>query len=349
MYKALIVLILISFTGCQTENKQKKQQNKQELQSKNIKVKTNIAVKSIFNKQILTNGIIKATKKTNLHFKNTGYLQHIYAKNGNLVKKGTLIASLDNKLLYNALKSKEIARDKAKQKYEELLLSYDINDSLNTVHNKKLLLQSGLAEAQNQLQEAHIRYQNSMIYAPFSGIVANCQTTTGNLISPSDTIATLINPNTYHVVFKLMENEVSLVKKGLQIDIQSLSNKQQTQKAIIDDINPVIAPDGTALIKAKITGNSHRLIEGTHTDVIVNIPVSDMILIPKEALVIRSDKDVVFTLHQGKFAKWNYVEVFGENKTHYAISKGLKEGDTIIVSNNMNLAHDAVVEVEPSK
>ena len=78
----------------------------------------------------------------------------------------------------------------------------------------------------------------------------------------------------------------------------------------------------------------------------VNKQVKNVIVVPKEALVLRSNKKVVFTLENG-VAKWNYVTELHENSTHYAIKKGenLKRTDTIIVSGNMNLSHDAKVNV----
>ena len=51
---------------------------------------------------------------------------------------------------------------------------------------------------------------------------------------------------------------------------------------------------------------------------------------------------MVFSVEKG-LAKWNYVEVAGENNNNYAIKKGLKITDTIIVSGNLNLSHDVKV------
>jgi len=351
MHKTLIFLIFLSILSCHNSKQQKEntQNYNQQQQDKHIKVKIDIAKKSKFNKQILTNGIIKANQKTNLHFKNSGYLQNIFIKNGQWISKNKLVAKQENQLLQNALTKAEITVKKAQQKYQELLLSYNLNDSIIKPDEKiKLSIKSGLSEAINNLKEAKIRYNNTLLYSPFSGIVANAQNTTGKLVSPSDTIATVINPHTYHVVFKLMENEIGLIRKGLKVSIKNLSNNSSIE-AIIDDINPMVAPDGTVQVKAKLTSTKHNFVEGMHVSVTINIPVSDMILIPKNALVVRNDKDVVFSLHNKNTAIWHYVDIFGENTTHYAISKGLKEGDTIIVSNNLNLAHNSIVEIEPEK
>ena len=68
------------------------------------------------------------------------------------------------------------------------------------------------------------------------------------------------------------------------------------------------------------------------------------LVVPKTAVVLRSGKKVVFTLSSGK-AVWNYVQTGLENATHCTILEGLKEGDTVIVSGNINLAHEAPVTV----
>ena len=70
------------------------------------------------------------------------------------------------------------------------------------------------------------------------------------------------------------------------------------------------------------------------------------------AVVLRSGKQVVFTLKEGK-AMWNYVHTGLENATEYVVSDksqggvedGLLEGDTVIVTGNLNLAHETEVTI----
>ena len=68
------------------------------------------------------------------------------------------------------------------------------------------------------------------------------------------------------------------------------------------------------------------------------------LVVPKSAVVLRSGKQVVFTLTEDK-AYWNYVHTGLENADSYTIVDGLKEGDTVITSGNINLAHEAPVKV----
>ena len=70
--------------------------------------------------------------------------------------------------------------------------------------------------------------------------------------------------------------------------------------------------------------------------------VPDCIIIPKEAVLYRQNRKVVFVYKEGK-AIWTYVETSHENSTNVAVTDGLEEGMEVIVENNINLAHEAEV------
>ena len=88
-----------------------------------------------------------------------------------------------------------------------------------------------------------------------------------------------------------------------------------------------------------------KLFDGMNVKIIIENQIPNQLIIPKQAVVLRSNKQVVFTYESG-LAKWNYVKTAYENSTAYAIKEGLKENDTIIVQGNLNLAHDARVVIE---
>ena len=68
------------------------------------------------------------------------------------------------------------------------------------------------------------------------------------------------------------------------------------------------------------------------------------LVVPKTAVVLRSGKQVVFTLVDGH-AYWNYVRAGLETADSYTLLEGLKEGDGVITSGNINLAHESPVKV----
>jgi hypothetical protein len=73
--------------------------------------------------------------------------------------------------------------------------------------------------------------------------------------------------------------------------------------------------------------------------------VDRQLVIPKEALVLRTNKKVVFTLKNER-AQWVYVETGLENSGGYVVTAGLAAGDSVIYEGNINLAHESPVRVK---
>jgi len=310
--------------------------------TKGVSVNSQVLEKEVFQKQIIANGKVAAQQKSELRFKTTERIASIKVKNGQKVRKGQLLASLDNDLLANKLDKAKLDVAKANSKLQEEKINYSISDTITPAILKELHIKSGYLEAQNALENAQLLYNQTILKAPFSGVVANIETKTGNYITGSDVFCTLIGQQQMEVVFSVLENEMSFIANKQKVEITSFVDADKKYVGSITEINPLVDDNGLIQIKATIKTSDNFLFDGMHMKIIINKPLVNVIVIPKEALVLRSNKEVVFTIEDG-LAKWNYVEVLDENRTSYAIKKGLQLRDTIITSGNMNLSHDAKV------
>jgi len=139
---------------------------------------------TVFQKQIMSNGIIEALQKSELRFKISERIANIHIKNGTFVHKGTLLASLDNEVLKNLLEKAQIDLEKAKRNFIEEKINYGFagidNTKIDPVKLKYMYLRSGYTEAKNTLENAQIRYNQTLLKAPFSGVVANLESKTGD-------------------------------------------------------------------------------------------------------------------------------------------------------------------------
>jgi membrane fusion protein (multidrug efflux system) len=90
--------------------------------------------------------------------------------------------------------------------------------------------------------------------------------------------------------------------------------------------------------------NANKLLPGMNANVQIRIPNSQNVVIPKQAVVMRSGKAVVFTENKG-FAQWNYVTLGAENNSEVEITEGLESNLPVIITNNFQLAHEAPVEI----
>jgi len=346
--KKYILLLLLSFSiSCKQQNQRLEESTvSSTIHSNEINVSTKVINETYFNQQLVANGKIESLQKSQLRFKTTEQLSKVLVKNGQFIEKGALIASLENGLLKNQLQKAQISFEQAKQKLQEEKINYGLeaaseNEIPSTIL-KTLKIKSGFLEAENNLENAQLVYNQTLLKAPFSGLVANIETKVGYHVGASEVFCTLINQEQLEVSFAVLESEFHFIKKGQLVEAQSFSNTDDSYKGSISEINPLVDEDGLIKVKAKLKGKIAELFDGMNVKIVINKPLENTIVIPKEALVLRSNRKVVFKLDNG-LAKWNYVDVLDENSTSYALKDGLSLGDTIIVSGNMNLSHDAKV------
>ncbi len=341
----LVFLVCLLFWCC--ENREKESLENKKVSGKAIKVNAEILHRDIFQKQLIANGLIKSARKTELRFKTGNRINRIVVENGQLISKGMILALLDNDLLANQLQKAEIAFDKAKNKLNEEKILYGLNGSEDSIIRDEVLrnlwIKSGYREAKNNLENIQILYDQTILKAPFSGVVANLETKQGNYITPGDIFCLFIDQNNLEIHFYILEGELDFVEMGQEVKVVPFSGSEKEYTGNISEINPVVDENGLVKIKAHLQNEDRALLDGMHAKVFINQPMDSLIVIPKEGLVLRSNREVVFTVENGQ-AKWNYVNTLYENSTSFALKEGLEIGDTIIVSGNMNLSHDARVD-----
>lgn len=205
-------------------------------------------------------------------------------------------------------------------------------------------VKSGYDQCLSQYELARYEEEHATLTAPFDGVVANLFSKPHNAVSTSDAFCTIIGMEGMEVDFTVLESELPLIKNGDKVIVTPYSDAVAKQEGRITQINPLV--DDKGMVKVKATVNSKgKLFSGMNVRVNVHRSLGEQLVIPKSAVVLRSGKQVVFTLQDGK-AKWNYVQTGLENADSYSVVDGLKEGDTIIVTGNVNLAHEAPVIIK---
>ena len=135
-----------------------------------------------------------------------------------------------------------------------------------------------------------------------------------------------------------------LIKTGDKVTVTPFAMPDGRTNGYISEINPLVDENGVVRVKAAVV-NSGRLFEGMNVRVSIQRSLGKQLVVPKEAVVLRSGKQVVFKLVEGK-ANWVYITTGLENADNYTVIDGLKEGDIIITGGNINLAHESPVEIQ---
>jgi RND family efflux transporter MFP subunit len=347
----LFVFLFVGSISCSNKSKNTSVDNSDstEISNQIAEVKVAPLKYSDFSKEIISNGKLKALYKSDLRFKNNSEIvSDIFFKNGMSVKKNQIIAKLDNFTLQNSLKQSQEQFERAKIELQDILIGQGYNAKDTTNIPKELLsvarIKSGYNKAIADLEMASYNLKVSELKAPFDGLIANLFSKANNLPPAGEAFCTVIDDSRLEVEFTILENELNTVKNGQTVRISPYAYADLTINGELTQINPFVDQNGMVKVIAVCDNPNHKLAEGMNVKIIIEEMIPNQLVIPKKALVLRSEKPVVFTLSSG-LAKWNYVETSMENTTSFVIAKGLNVGDTIIYEGNLNLAHDARVMV----
>lgn len=299
---------------------------------------------------IPTSGKIFSSREVPLQFRRNGLIENLYAKTGDLVNQGDLLAALENAKQEIALARSKLSVEEKMFDFQDLLLSY--RSSKDTLTNeaaiKNIRISSGLAAAELAFEEAKLEYNNSFIRAPFSGVVAGVNLSEGSPVRDGDELCYVHDPKSLVVKCGVLEGDALILKRGIRAQVTPISMPEAKYSAEVEIVNPrVNNPSGMVDVVLRLDGNP-MMFPGMNVQVIFQISYDENLIVPKEAVVIRSGKHVIFTV-ENSLAKWNYVAIGRENGREVEILSGLQPGDSVITRNNLQLSHDAMISIVGSK
>lgn len=301
---------------------------------------------TVFNHEIVSNGRVTAREKVDVGFRSAGIIDDIYVRNGQRVSKGQRIARLDTYKLENQLEKDRNAIESATLEMQDVLISqgYDpaMTDRIPAEVMELARLRSGLRQAELQRAATERELQEATLTAPVGGVVANLSTQPHNAASASEPLCRIINDSGMEVEFQVLESELPMVKPGDKVAVTPFSSTE-SRTGHVTEINPMVDDNGMVRVWAAVDGGG-GLIDGMNVRVSVKRAVEKSLVIPKSAVVLRSNRQVVFTL-DGDKAIWNYVTTGLENLNEYSVTDGLEPGMTVITTGNINLAHETPVKI----
>ena len=340
--------VLISCSSKQQEREEETTASEM-LDDKPAEVQALLLKETDFCYELISNGTLSAMKKADLRFQVSENIARIYVKNGDRVVQGQKIAELDQFKLQSSLEQSKDAFERSKLDLQDVLIGqgYSLSDSAAIPEEvvKIAKVKSNYDQNRINYQVAEYNLKNANLYAPFSGVIANLFAKEYNQPSGSEPFCTVIDNQRPEVVFTILENELPFVKTGDKVLVTPFSAGDYTAEGRVTEINPSIDKNGMVRVKASVNNQSGNLYDGMNVKVRVQRIFGRQLVIPKTALVLRSNKKVVFTLQEGK-ALWNYVQTGAENSDSYVVTEGLHAGDSVIYEGNINLAHEAGVVVK---
>ena len=206
--------------------------------------------------------------------------------------------------------------------------------------------QGKLKEMEALLEQERIRYQNTLIIAPFQGDIIRKYVDTGALLSPSTPVVNIVYIATLKVVANVLEKDISLLRLGMKARIQVESYPGKVFEGKVERINSALDLSTRTLQAEIYIPNSDRSLKpGMFSRVeVVLLEKPQALLIPREAVVETGDEMSVFVA-EGNQAMRKVVTVGYEQDQLIEVLKGLKEGDQVIVKGQQSLKNRSAIRV----
>lgn len=343
-----VLLLLLASCNSNTEGSSTNS-NESLPEEKNI-VETVMLEKQDFTREIISNGKLAAIQKAELYFKNPGIIETIKVGNGEIVSVNAELAHLQNDDYRFNVEKAQVNMEKAEIDRIDALLSMGYKtgaENISPEHRKIADIRSGYNQAKIQMAEATQQLENIVLIAPFSGKVEGLIQKSFEKADLSKPFCTLINDNRFTIEFPLLETEFSEINTGQKVTVTPIAGAKQSEGSITE-INPRIDENGLVWVKAEVT-NPGGYLEGMNVKVSIKRAISGQLVVPRQAVVLRQNREVLFR-YTGGIAYWTYINVLDENEHQYSVvaAEGatLELGDTVIISNNLNLAHESEVEMK---
>ncbi len=280
-------------------------------------------------------GTIRSRQQTALTAKTNGILT-IISKPGQLVKKGDLIAKIENEDIERSYKILKEAEEIAKSQFDRTnsLLKSGVS-SKNAVEEKKSLL----LETQKKRSDANIALEEIKIHAPFDGIVGLFKFREGSQVNKEDIIVQFYDPKSLIVEFDVPLSVAKKVENGEQIFVDDKEYRLTYIQKMLDE--------ETHMCPAYAEIDCPNCVIGTTVDVgLVTQKKQSVIVIPLEAIFLRDGKPFVYIVKDNK-AMITPISYGIRDKKRIEIISGLKEGDQVIPFGHNRLYPDVAVKISP--
>jgi len=351
--KYLILVLLLAVAGCKTKQKVDKEAIAKQAQViERNPVDVMVLQRTVFKKELVSNGRLEALRRSVLKFRTGEVLEYLPVKNGDHVKPGQVIARLRQYELKQNLDKARLALDQTKIQMQDVLLTMGYGKTpQNEIPANKLVyarIKSGLASAEIALRQAQYTYDATVLKAPFAGKIANLKYKQYDQIGAGTDFCTLIDDSQLEVVFPVMETELQEINSGKEVTVIPFATDKPVRGHVVE-INPMVEKNGLVKVRALVS-NPGMLLDGMNVKVLIRNEVPGKLVVPKPAVLLRQNQEVLFLYKSGE-AYWTYVKIELENSDSYAVTANkdrgatLEPGDTVIISGNLNLAHESKVEI----
>ncbi|WP_163323356.1 efflux RND transporter periplasmic adaptor subunit [Draconibacterium mangrovi] len=273
-------------------------EEKSESFTKNVKVTIAKKVEDV--STLSFSGVVQGAHEISVGFKTAGQIQKIYAKQGDYVKKGQLLAQLDSADYKLGLNAYEIQYAQVKDEVARLKKMFMAKTISENDYEKA---KAGLEQLEVQLKTYQNKVNYTTLYAPTSGYIQSVNNDPSEMIDAGSPLFSLLDNSKYEVVVDIPVKQYvdRELFKNYYISSQYLGSTELPLNLI--SISP--KADGNQLYQMRfiIDGRNNKITAGMNVELHIekeNIAHVGKYTITPHAVFTKDEKTYVWIYSNGK-------------------------------------------------
>lgn len=316
-------------------------------------------------------GRLEAIERVELRSRVAGVVEAVHFREGNLVKQGDLLVSIDQAPYLADLQRAEAQVQGAKarvalaesenERGQQLLATRNLSQrDIDTRVNNLREAQANLQVAEAARRTAQLNLDYTQIRAPISGRIGRLDVTIGNLIAAGGQVLTsLLSVDPIYAAFNADERSVldalaslpdgsrALEQIPVRLTTATAQAAQFTGKLHFVD-NGIDGASGTVRVRAKLDNPDGKLMPGQFVRVqLGQAKAEQQLVINERAVGTDQNKKFVFVVGDDAKATWREVSLGAAHDGLRVVTAGLKPGERIVVNGLQRVRPGATVAPEP--
>lgn len=308
-----------------------------------VRVKTITVTDGQIEENISYSGTVEEQTATTVSFSTAGTIKSLTVSEGERVRQGQLIGTLDDGSLRNAYDIAQSTLSQTKDAYNRMKLLHDSN-SLPEI--KWVEVESKLQQAESAAEIARRALDDAKLYSPVSGIVAEKTASAGQNVAPGMPVVRIVDIRDVKVCISIPENEISRFQTGATALITAKACADNTYQGRMVEKGVVANPLSRSYdVKFRVENTDGKLLPGMICDVTPSQGLSqEGTVLPVEAVLLAADNSNFVWLDSAGTACRRTVAVGAMLPQGIAITSGLHNGDKVIVSGTSKVSTGTKVE-----
>lgn len=306
---------------------------------------------------VTASGTVRSENDIKVQFQTSGKLAWLGVKEGDLIKKGQALASLDKESLKKSLAKSmnlymtnrwdfEQNQDDYKSTKEKALLTDEIKRILDKY-------QYSLNNAVIDVEVADMAVKYATIYSPIGGIVVDVQPSVagGNIVSTLAYVE-VVDPKTLEFTAIVDETDIGRLKEGQKtaVVLDAFPDKEFSGLVKRIDFKSTITSSGGTGFTIHVSLPEEEIVnfrDGMNGDLKIILQTKEnALLLPADSLVEKNSKNFVYKFEKGKAVEVLVTTGVGNDSQLELVTGDLKEGDLLVTESPGLLEQGQVIQIK---